>query len=315
MTLLLEYKENDEVDCFALIKSADVKMTKTQKEYISFSFSDKSGNISANLWDATEQQIDEFLPGKIVKITGKKSKYQGKDQLSIQSIRLSQIGEPQSPEDFMISAPKKASEMEEELENYLFKITNPTWNRITRYLFKVSKERFLHYPAAKMNHHAFNGGLAFHTLSIARLADAVIEQYEGVNESLLLAGALLHDLGKIIELSGPIGTEYTMPGKLLGHIVLIDEQVAIAAKELKIDLFSEDMLLLRHVILAHHGVLEYGSPVVPKVLEAQILHNLDNIDASIEMIKEATEHIDEGTFSPKVFGLNNTEFYKAHKHN
>ncbi|EPC85478.1 3'-5' exoribonuclease yhaM, partial [Lacticaseibacillus paracasei subsp. paracasei CNCM I-4649] len=139
-----------------------------------------------------------------------------------------------------------------------------------------------------VNHHAFAGGLAFHTLSILRLAKSVVQQYSSLNKSLLYAGAILHDLGKTIELSGPISTDYTVEGNLIGHIVLIDEQIVLAAQQLKIDINAEDMLLLRHVVLAHHGLLEYGSPVRPELLEAQVLHDLDELDASINMMTPPT---------------------------
>lgn len=211
----------------------------------------------------------------------------------------------------MAHAPVKTADLDAQLNDYLLMISQPTWNRMVRRLFKQYHDQFLQFPAAKKNHHAFNGGLAFHSLSIAQLAKSVSQQYPQLNADLLLAGALLHDLGKVIELSGPIATEYTLAGDLIGHITLIDEQIVLAANELHFDLNSEEMILLRHVVIAHHGLLEYGSPVRPMVMEAQVLNQLDNLDASMQMMTGALEKTAPGNFSTRIFGLDNRRFYKT----
>ncbi len=179
-----------------------------------------------------------------------------------------------------------------------------------RYLLKEYHDEFFKFPAAKSNHHAYAGGLAFHTLSILRLAKAVTEQYEEVDKALLYAGTILHDLGKVLELSGPVATTYTLAGNLIGHIVLVDEEIVKACAALKIELEGEDAILLRHMILAHHGLLEYGSPVQPHLLEADILHQLDNLDASIQMLKKSLAHTEPGNFSERIFGMEGRNFYQ-----
>ena len=225
-------------------------------------------------------------------------------------MRLATQEEGNDPRTFVERAPEAPNAMEEELNSFIFEITNANWNRIVRKLINDHKKAFFSYPAAKSNHHAFAGGLAFHTLSILRLAKNVTAQYSSLNKSLLYAGAILHDLGKTIELSGPISTDYTVSGNLIGHIVLIDEQIVLAAHQLKIDINAEDMLLLRHVVLAHHGLLEYGSPVRPQLLEAQVLHELDEMDASINMMTTAYQHVDPGAFTERLFGMDNRRFYR-----
>lgn len=310
--LLTEYQDNEHIDTFTLIKSADVRLTKTGKTYLSLVFSDGSGDLPGNLWDATEIQINTLIPGTIVKIQGVRGAYQDKPQIQITSIRVSESGEPSNPADFMTHAPIKEDVMRDELADIMLMITNPVWNRLLRKLFSAAQDAFLRFPAAKMNHHAFAGGLAFHSLSIARLAQNIAAQYPQINKELLLTGALLHDLGKTIELSGPVATQYTVEGNLIGHIVLIDEQIVLAANELHFDLHSEDMVVLRHVVLAHHGLLEYGSPVRPALLEAEVLHQLDELDASIQMVTSALEKTEENNFSERVFGLDNRRFYRSH---
>jgi 3'-5' exoribonuclease len=310
MTQLREFKENEAVKVFALLKSADLRMTKTGKPYLSLQFSDRSGDLPGNLWDATDQQVRDLTSGTVVYVEGVRSSYKDQPQLNVQMVRLTQDGEPSDPADFMKHAPIKTDAMQQELNDYLLQIINPTWNRLVRKLFSQHQEAFLRWPAAKANHHAFAGGLGFHTLSIARLANDVAKQYPQLNVELLLAGALLHDLGKIIELSGAVGTQYTLAGNLVGHIVLVDEQIVLAAHELGFDLQSEDMLLLRHVVLAHHGLLEYASPVRPQVMEAEVLHQLDELDASIQMMSGALQEVPAGQFSERVFGLDNRRFYQ-----
>lgn len=129
----------------------------------------------------------------------------------------------------------------------------------------------------------------------------------------MYAGAILHDLGKTTELSGPVATEYTLAGNLLGHLSIMDAEIVEAADKLGIDAGSQDLILLRHMVLSHHGLLEYGSPERPKILEAEILHHLDELDATIMMIQGAVKNIEPGQFSDRVFGLDNRRFYKPEK--
>lgn len=308
--LLANYQDSEHVDSFALIKSADVRLTKNGKTYIGLVFSDRSGDLPGNLWDATEEQITRFVPGKIVKLQGVRGSYHDQPQVQITNVRLTESGEPENPSDFMVHVPIKEADMNDALNDYILLIVNPTWNRLVRRLFTQYHDAFLRYPAAKSNHHAFAGGLAFHSLSIAKLAKGVAGQYPQLNQELLIAGALLHDLGKTIELSGPVATQYTLSGNLIGHITLIDEQIVLAARELKFDLQDEDLILLRHVVLSHHGILEYGSPVRPVVMEAEVLHQLDELDAGIQMMSGVLEKTADGSFSDRVFGLDNRKFYK-----
>lgn len=307
---IFDYQNGDEMRLAVLVKGADVRVAKNGKQFIAFTFQDPSGHITAKFWDAGADDIAQFTPGSVVLLTGKRELYQDKPQIKLYSLRLATQEEGNDPSQYMERAPETSATMEGELNDYLFAITNANWNRVVRKLLADHKQAFLTYPAAKSNHHAYAGGLAFHTLSILRLAKSVADQYPAVNRALLYAGAILHDLGKTMELSGPVGTEYTTAGNLLGHIVLVDEAIVAAAAPLKIDLAAEDMVMLRHMVLAHHGLLEYGSPVRPQLLEAQILHALDELDASINMITGAEQHIDPGTFTERLFGMDNRRFFR-----
>lgn len=309
-TQLMDFKVDEPFDLFLLLKGADVRTAKNGKRFIHLTFADSSGELAGNLWDASEQDIKAFIAGKVVLVRGKKELYQGNPQIKVLNLRLANDGEPNDPAQFVAHGPMTTAEMEEEISQIIFEITNPEWNRVVRAVLQRHAERFYQFPAAKKNHHAFAGGLAFHTISIVRLVKTVADLHPNINRSLLYAGALLHDLGKTVELSGPIATSYTLAGNLIGHIVLVDEEIVSVCAELHFDPESEEMLLLRHMILAHHGLLEYGSPVRPRVLEAEVLHDLDEMDASIQMMSSAVEQTAPGEFSERIFGLDGRSFYR-----
>lgn len=307
---IYEYNLDENFEIFMLIKSADVRLAKNNKKFIAFTFQDRSGQIDGKYWDAQEEDINRYQAGQVVLVAGKRELYQNNPQLRIVRMRPVREGEPSAPDLFMERAPLKTEEMVEEINAALFQITSAPINRIVRFVLNKFHKSFFDFPAAKRHHHAFPGGLGYHTISILRLAKTVVENYPGINASLLYGGIILHDIGKTLELTGSLATEYTLRGNLIGHIVLVDEEITKACEALKIDENHEDVLLLKHVILAHHGRLEYGSPVVPHVLEAEIIHYLDNLDASINMIEKALERTVPGTFSERIYGLENRMFYK-----
>lgn len=293
-----------------MIKQAEVRVAKNGKRFISLIFQDRSGEISGMYWDAKDEDIQHFASGAIVHLEGQRDLYNGQPQVKITKLFLADPNEGFQTSQFVAQAPMSSAQMQDEIQKAMFDIQNAKWNRIVRFLLQKYQNAFYEHPAAKSNHHDFTGGLAFHTLSMMRLAKAISQQYSQINYSLLLAGTILHDLGKTIELSGAVGTEYTVPGNLIGHIVLIDEQIVLACQALKISEADEDVLLLRHMVLAHHGLLEYGSPERPKLLEAEVLHYIDEIDASINMISKALNKTEPGSFSERVFGLDNRQFYR-----
>lgn len=307
---LMDYAVDEAVDLFVLLKSADVRMAKNGKQYIALVFEDRSGEISGKYWDASEEDVTNYVAGRIVHLQGKRENYQTHPQIKIFHLRLAKPGEPADPELFIEQAPMDRAAMEDYINQTIFEITQPTWNRLVRKLLSEYQDQFFTYPAAKSNHHAFKGGLAFHTISILKLAHSVVKQYPDLNAPLLFAGAILHDLGKTIELSGPQSTTYTLAGNLVGHIVLIDGELVRACDPLKLDPQAEDVLLLRHMILSHHGLLEYGSPVRPALREADVLHQLDELDASIMMLDTVVEHTEPGEFSERVFALDGRRFYR-----
>ncbi|MBO0449859.1 HD domain-containing protein [Enterococcus sp. MJM12] len=309
MKKLKDLAVDEEFQAFLLIKNADVRLAKNGKKFIAFTFQDTSGTIDGKFWDASEEEINKFEAGKVVALQGKRELYNGNPQVKIIHLRLARADEPSEPTQYMERAPLKKEEMEEEINQTLFEIINPHWNRIVRFLLNKYQKEFFDYPAAKRNHHAFAGGLAYHTISMLRLAKAIVKEYPELNPSLLYAGVILHDLGKVIELSGPMSTEYTLVGNLVGHLVLVDEEITKACIALKFDENEEDIVVLRHMVLAHHGLLEYGSPVRPRIMEAEILHQIDNLDASMQMMLTSLRQTQPGNYSDRIFGMDNRSFY------
>ena len=313
---LYEYIVDESFEICLLIKAADVRMAKNGNPFIAFTFQDQSGQMDGKYWSATSDDIAKYVPGKVVVVNGKREMYNNSPQVKIVSLRLTDAskGEPTSASHFVEHAPMSKEEMEEEVNQIMFDITNPYLRRIVHNILKKYQEAFFEFPAAKRHHHAFVGGLSFHTVSMLRLAKAIATQYTQINRSLLYSGVILHDIGKTMELTGAIGTEYTLKGNLLGHIVIMDEEITKACEELDIDENQEDVLLLKHLVLAHHGKLEYGSPVRPQLLEAEVLHHIDLLDATITMMSNALDKTEPGAFSERVFGLDNRSFYKPTIH-
>ena len=297
-------------ETFVLIKEMNVRTSKKGKNYQQFKFRDQTMEINGFLWDTNDYSITNFVPGAIVHIQAKKELYQGMPQLNQMRLRLPNSEEPNNPADFEKQPRMSLTQMEEEITRFVFNIEKASWNRITRRLIDKYHDQFFSFPAAKSNHHDFAGGLAQHTISMLRLAEKIAEIYPQLNSSLLYAGIILHDLGKVIELSGAQNTQYTLAGNLLGHIALIDEEIVKTAAELQIDDTKEEMLVLRHVILSHHGKLEFGSPVNPKILEAEVLHQIDNFDAKMTMMLSNLEQIAPGETTSRISGLEDRNFYK-----
>ena len=307
---LLDYNDGEEMDIVVLIKNSQLRRNKKNKLFLAMQFGDGSGEIRGNFWDATNQDAATFSTGTIVELNGKREEYQGRPQIRIYSLRVVGPQEGYQLDQFVKSAPEPINDMHVEINQFVDQIQNRTWKTIVQYLLKKWGRRFFDYPAGKSNHHAVRGGLAFHTLSMLKDAKGLADNYEQINRSLLYAGCILHDMGKVLELTGPAATQYTTEGNLVGHLVLIDEQIMLAAQDLKIDLESEDLLLLRHMVLSHHGRFEYGSPKLPALLEAEILHRIDDMDAMVYAVTNALQHTGKGTFTEPLLSQDSRRYYR-----
>ncbi|MEB7825435.1 3'-5' exoribonuclease YhaM [Staphylococcus chromogenes] len=301
----------DAVDQFFLVHKATQGVTAQGKDYMTLHLQDKSGEIEAKVWTVTKEDMATLKPELIIHVKGDVINYRGRKQMKVNQFRVATEADGLKTQDFIDGAPMSVDEIKSQMQSFIFEIENASLQRITRHLLQKYDEAFFTFPAASSHHHNFVSGLSYHVLTMLQIAKGLCEIYPNLNKSLLYSGIILHDMGKVRELSGPIATSYTLEGNLLGHISIASEEVAEAARELGIQ--GEEVLLLRHLILSHHGKLEYGSPKLPHVKEAEILHFIDNIDARMNMFDKAFKKIEKGQFTERIFGLENRQFYKPEK--
>jgi 3'-5' exoribonuclease len=309
---ILQYDVGEQVELFLLIKNATKGIASNGKPFLSLILQDQSGEIEAKLWDINDEDGKSYAAQNIVKIIGDVQNYRGRSQLKIRQIRRTGPSDSVKLDDFLATAPLSQEEMISKLTQYIFEMKNPNIQRITRHLIKKHQKAFLEFPAATKNHHEFVSGLAYHVVSMLDLAKAIASLYPSLDEDLLYAGVILHDMGKVMELSGPISTVYTIEGNLLGHITIMINEIGKAAEELGIS--GEEVLILQHLVLSHHGKAEWGSPKPPLIKEAEILHYIDNLDAKMNMLDRALERVKPGEFTERVFALDNRSFYKPAFH-
>ncbi|MBR2067133.1 MAG: HD domain-containing protein, partial [Solobacterium sp.] len=214
--------------------------------------------------------------------------------------------------DYTAASEISLEEREKELKAYIQSIQNTNYRKLVEGLLNKVGNKFFTYPAASKIHHSFLGGLSEHSLSMARMCDKIAEHYPQLDRDLLVSGALVHDIGKTSEMSGPITTEYTLEGKLEGHISIANGWLTEVADELGLAQ-EEEAILLHHMILSHHGHLEFGSPVLPLLQEAEVLCLIDNLDARLNTLKTALDGVKEGSWTSKLFALENRQFYKQRK--
>lgn len=302
------YQVGERFADFMLIKEVSRGVASNGKPFLTIIFRDMTGEIEAKLWGATPEDEALYVIEKIVKLNGEITEFRGRRQLKIIAIRLANPMDAVQITDFIQTAPIKKEILMEKITEAIFEMKNPTIQRIVRTFVSKYQEDLLTYPAASRNHHEYASGLAHHIVSMLALAKELYDLYPQLNKDLLYAGVILHDLGKIRELSGVITTTYTIEGKLLGHIPMMVEEIGHIAKELKVE--GEEVIILQHLVLSHHGKAEWGSPKRPLVQEAEILHFIDLIDAKMNMLDRALTNVKPGEFTERLFAMDNRSFYK-----
>jgi 3'-5' exoribonuclease len=305
---IIHYGIGEVVDIYMYIKTSTKAVASNGKPFLTLILCDKTGEIEAKLWDVSEADEKTYSAEATVKVQGEVQNYRGRSQLKIRNIRITSDTDGVTKADLIQTAPLSQEEMMETITQFIFEMRNPNIQRVTRHLIKKYQDEFLTFPAATKNHHEYMSGLAYHVVSMLGLAKAISTLYPSLNKDLLYAGVILHDLGKVHELSGPVSTVYTVEGNLLGHITIMVNEVGKAAEELGIE--AEEIMILKHLILSHHGKAEWGSPKPPMVREAEVLHYIDNMDAKINMMDRALEKVKPGEFTERVFALDNRSFYK-----
>ncbi len=307
-----EFKVGDNIEGFYLVKSMGVKTSSNNKTYIDFNLADKTGEINGKLWDSTKEDENQFTEGKLIKVRGIVSEWQGKLQLKIIKLRLSDKGDYLSLDDYIPKAPEESETMYKKILSYIGEIKNKDIHNIVSYILKENKDKVMFYPAAKSNHHAIHGGLLYHILTMLKMAEKLCEIYDLLDRDLLYGGIILHDIAKLEEMdSNELGivSAYTREGELLGHIVQGIKNIEKVSEKLNTD--KEITTLLQHMVLSHHYEPEFGSPKRPMIPEAEILHYLDIIDARMFDMQKTLENIKPMSFSDKIWTLNNRKLYKT----
>ncbi len=275
---------------FYLLKSAMVKQTNDNKSYFDMIMGDATGEMPLKYWDISDVDKVTFLTGSIVKIKGIVSTYRDKLQAKVIKIRLATEEDGYQIADFVKSAPVPAADLIHIIEQTIATIQNEKIQNIVNVCVSRVKTQLWSFPAAKSMHHSYYSGLAYHMVRMLEIGDFIIRQRPFLHADLLRAGILLHDLGKVLEFEGGehgICTNYTMAGQLLGHISMINTWVYEAAQQFGIDTQDPVVIALQHMVLSHHGKLEYGSPVLPQLPEAVALHYIDNLDAKLQAVEDA----------------------------
>ncbi len=284
-TYVNSIKDRDQVDSVFLVKDKITAMAKNGKPYLTVRLMDKTGEVDCKVWDNVDQMSSLFDKDDFVFVRSKASVYLGKLQLVISE--LQKIAECDvSLGDFLPETERNIEEMTAQFGAMIETLSDPHLKGLMTafYTDEPFMARYRTAPAAKGMHHVYLGGLLEHSLSVACLVDGIVPLYTGLNRDLLVVGALLHDVGKVREMSYVRSFDYTDEGKLLGHITIGVEMVQERIASLPA--FPPELaMLLKHMLLSHHGQYEFGSPKRPKTLDATVLNYLDDLDSKINGIQ------------------------------
>ena len=289
----------------------------------SFNQGDTFNNVTVKLetkesinFKATPEQIEELSVGDIYEFKTSERVFHERSQIVLDSFKnLFEIYDSARlieilPKFYQV-APFDPKEAIGKIEDTLNRIKNNNIRTITQYLYYNNKDKFVLYPAATKFHHAYVNGLLYHTYRMLINAEGVCKIYNYLDTDLVYAGIVLHDIAKIYEFSGAVKTQYTTQGLLLGHIVL---GVLMIERAVNINqIYGEEVMLLEHIVLSHHGIPEFGSPKRPMLPEAVLVNMIDDMDSKLTVVGESIDTYDEGEFSQGISVLNKTRLYKPLK--
>ncbi|WPS87099.1 HD domain-containing protein [Brevibacillus halotolerans] len=297
MKFLADYVEGERVIAFCLVKSREIGVASNQSEYMNLEIGDRSGSLSAKIWDVTDELKENLQVKSIIKIDAQVQMYRGKKQLVIQRVRHATPADEVVMESLVPTSKYAVDELWGRLESHLSDIQSPTLRAIISHLIGKEDvyERMRSFPAGVRMHHHYYSGLLEHVVSLLDLGKRLLPLYPQVDRDVLLTTCILHDIGKLYELSDPVAPEYTTPGQLIGHLVMGVEMVTKACTDLAIPLDDSEVLHLKHCILSHHGDLEmgWGSAVSGKTPTAVIFHYLDQIDSKMNALGNTLQEMSE----------------------
>lgn len=288
-----------------LVQEVARRETKDGRLFLLQTFRDKTGQIGGIFWDVPADVDNWIRPGIVTMVTGRVSNYKG--TLQISTTDLNPVNDP-NMEDYLPSSRRSRDEMVIELREIIESLSQPWKGLVSRLLLEPAfLSSYVNAPAARMMHHAYVGGLLEHTLSMVKVGRFLARHYPYVNKDLLISGILLHDMGKAIEYTTGPTFDFTEDGRLIGHISRAAILIELAAKE--VGKFPPAQLQhLIHLVLSHHGIQEWGSPTVPKTLEAVLLHQIDLMDSRVQGFYDHLRNDSGGdTWTTKSSPMFNTE--------
>ncbi|MCR5514362.1 MAG: HD domain-containing protein [Bacilli bacterium] len=306
MEMIKDFEDGQHVFNQLLVTQVDKCVTTQGRSYLNVTLQDSSGSILGKKWDVFDGDLEVFKEGNIVAVEGEVLKYKGSLQFKIISGAQVSVSDVDVTK-FVPQAPVPREELEKKLNAYMDSLEDKELQTIVKYLVNKFHDKYVVHPAAVRNHHNFASGLLYHSISMADMAEQVCKLYPKLNRDWVVGGALIHDLGKTIELSGPIATKYTVEGNLVGHISIMVAEIRMAAKELGIE--GEKLTLLEHMIASHHSKPEFGSPIPPLTREALALAMIDDFDAKMNIVDKAVENADLESFTEKIFALDGRAYY------
>ena len=296
---------------FCLVKSAAVRTDVKGTEYMDMVLADSEGECVAKLWNYSRLTYGEYDANDIIKVRGTVQVWKDTEQFKIDRIRKATEADHVDMSTIIPCAPFDPEEMYDELYETADAFTDEELRRIVQYLLRENREQLLLFPAGVKLHHATRSGLLHHTCAVVRLAKKIADLYPSLHRDLLLAGAILHDIGKLKELDANalgIAGAYTNAGQLLGHINVGMTMVAQAAE---ITMISEKTaMLLEHMILSHHGKPEFGSPRLPMFPEAEVLSICDLLDSKMYEMDAALDGVSPDGFSERQWALDNRQLFR-----
>ncbi|WP_058302037.1 3'-5' exoribonuclease YhaM family protein [Gorillibacterium timonense] len=315
MTLIKDLSANDEFVGYYLLKELELKQTNTSpaKDYFDLVLCDASGQLPAKYWDVKETERDNFSPMTLVKVQGIVQLYREKPQVKITRIRNIRDEDGVSLTDFIRAAPMGSTELLVIINKVIESISDLVIRDLVSFCVDKVREKLAHYPAAKMHHHAYFAGLAYHIVRMLEIGEFLCKQRPFLNVDMIKAGIILHDIAKPEEMIAQLGvvTDYSTQGKLIGHIAMAASWITEAALRLELPLHSQQVIGLQHLILSHHNLGEWGSPVQPQTAEAVALHHIDALDAKLQMAEDALSATsDKELWTQPVRGLENKALYR-----
>lgn len=288
-----------------LLADKQLRANRNAALYLLVELRDKTGALSARMWNVTEENVAHVNPGDFVQVRGKAQLYQGALQLIISHIQPVQTA-GLDLSDFVRQSDRDLNQLTTRLRQILLSIDEPHLRTLME-CFLIDEpfmNAFATAPAGMKAHHAYRGGLLEHVVNMLEVAHRIADLYPNLDQNLLLAGAFLHDVGKVRELNFESGCSYTDEGQLLGHLIIavemLTEKIAQASK-LTGEPFPQELTLrLKHLIISHHGSYEFGSPKLPMTPEAIALHHIDNLDAKVhEFSRDIADDPNQGaSFTP-----------------